>query len=43
MGTKKYRKVKDLTDEQMRLIRGRKNAQNYTKLVVMTQIVMMLS
>ena len=43
MGTIKYRKFKDLTDEQMRLRIGSKNAQkNYTKMVIMTQIDMML-
>ena len=42
MGTIKDRKIKD-KQKQMRLRRGRKNAQkNYTKMVIMTQIEMML-
>ena len=42
MGTIKDRKIKD-KQKQMRLRRGRKNAQkNYTKMVIMTGIGMML-
>ena len=42
MGTIKDRKIKD-KQKQMRLRRGRKNAQkNYTKMVTMSRIRMML-
>ena len=43
MGTIKYRKFKDLTDEQMRLRIGSKNAQkNYTKKALTTWITTMV-